>query len=98
MKGSGTGSPVWFACHVGRSTIRGGGDHTVKLTGRIRPSRFSRAPGSRSTFVTREYECSCGHVGWSNHIDLARLAHPDMSNGDLSYNLRVVDGQEVLRS
>ncbi len=52
--------------------------------------------GSRSTFVAREYRCSCGHVGWSNHTDLARAAHPDLSVLDLSYRLRVVDGKEVL--
>lgn len=42
--------------------------------------------GSRSTDRAREYVCSCGHTGWSNHIDLARMAgetrhtdHPEWS-------------------
>jgi hypothetical protein len=53
-----------------------GPDSKVTLTGRQRKARFKRgsAPGTRSTFIEREYECSCGHVGWSNHIDLARMA------------------------
>jgi hypothetical protein len=53
----------------------GGGnwqDHHVTLTGRERPYRRKGVMGSRSTHVSREYRCSCGHVGWSNHVDLAR--------------------------
>lgn len=72
MRGSGTGSPVWFRCANERRRI--GVDHEIELTGRQRPYHPARAIGSRSTFVSREYACSCGHVGWSNHVDLARLA------------------------
>jgi hypothetical protein len=55
----------------------GGGnwqDHHVELTGRERPYHRKRhtVKGSRSTEISREYRCSCGHVGWSNHVDLAR--------------------------
>jgi hypothetical protein len=83
-KGHGTGSPVWFRCTRDR---RGEGiDHTVTLTGRSRPYHSKRAMGSRSTDRAREYECSCGHVGWSNHIRLAEMAgeprhtdHPEWS-------------------
>jgi hypothetical protein len=92
----GTGSPVFFRCHSCRSTIRGGIDGEFVLTGRVRPSRFSGPVGSRSTFVTREYTCSCGHTGWSNHIDLAIKSHPEIkSNLRLSYYLRVKNGVEV---
>lgn len=70
----GPGSPVWFRCHRCRSTLVNNRTSTWELTGRSRPARFSGAPGSRSTFREREYRCSCGHVGWSNHIDLARAA------------------------
>lgn len=71
---AGAGSPVWFRCHRER---RGEGlDHEITLTGRSRPSRGKRgsAQGTRSTARDREYTCSCGHTGWSNHIDLARKA------------------------
>jgi hypothetical protein len=96
-RSAGTGSPVAFRCHVERSTLRRGGEHRVKLTGRVRPYEPRGPMGSRSTFVAREYECSCGHVGWSNHIDLAHYAHPEMNHHDLSYRLIVKDGKEVFR-
>jgi hypothetical protein len=73
----GPGSPVWFRCSKCRSTLnpdrRTGWD--VELTGRQRKANFKHAPGSRSSFMDREYRClSCGHVGWSNHVDLAEKA------------------------
>ena len=52
-------------------------DHRVRLTGRDRQRRPPRhaAPSLRTTFIAREYECeTCGHVGWSTHIDLAYKA------------------------
>lgn len=73
-RSAGTGSPVWFRCYADR---RGEGiDHVVTLTGRTRPYESKRrsAMGFRSTNTAREYECSCGHTGWSNHVDLERLA------------------------
>ena len=75
-RGAGTGSPGWFRCHDERRGLGdpSGKNHTVKLTGRSKPYHAKRMLGSRSDFVTREYECSCGHVGWSNHIDLAYRA------------------------
>lgn len=61
-----------------RQTTRGsyhGQDTWLELTGRKR--RYHRKRGSmagaRSSEFTREYRCSCGHVGWSNHMDLERL-------------------------
>lgn len=75
---AGAGSPVSFQCHACRSTLRSrsvASRHTFTLTGRSRPYRAKAysALGSRSTLVSREYRCSCGHVGWSNHVDLARM-------------------------
>ena len=72
-RSAGTGSPVWFRCAVARR--EGPGDdreHVVVRTGRERPYRTRRYQtlGYRSDNVTREYRCTCGHVGWSNHLDL----------------------------
>lgn len=74
-RSAGTGSPAWFTCTVDRQE-RFTRSHQVELTGRERPYQPKRgtAIGTRSTFVAREYRCTCGHVGWSNHVDLARLA------------------------
>lgn len=73
-RSAGTGSPVWFRCYNDRRGV--GIDHTVRLTGRERPSpaKKGHTKGSRSSWFLREYACSCGHVGWSNHVDLARMA------------------------
>ena len=71
-RGSGTGSPNWFRCGHERKGL--GAEHNITLTGRTKPYNPPRSLGSRSTFTSYEYECSCGHVGWSNHIDLARMA------------------------
>lgn len=90
---NGTGQPNWFRCSKCRSTLRGGnggwaGD--VKLTGRKRPHRGKA--GARNTFIDREYCCNtCGHTGWSCHVDLARKA------GD-HLELMIKDGVEVLPS
>lgn len=47
----------------------GGWVGNVTLTGRRRPHRGKVGP--RITHIDREYQCdSCGHVGWSAHIDL----------------------------
>lgn len=80
-KSAGAGSPVFFRCPGARyealwSLYRDEDmrQHDVVLTGRTKPYKPPRALGSRSTFVSREYECqACGHVGWSNHVDLERL-------------------------
>jgi hypothetical protein len=79
---AGAGSPVWFMCYRERQS-RGIRDylpggwvrHRIKLTGRTRPYKPPKgsARGTRSTGLSREYECSCGHVGWSNHMDLERM-------------------------
>ena len=47
----------------------------VRLTGRTRKAHTGRyaARGLRSDALAREYVCSCGHTGWSNHVWLTRL-------------------------
>lgn len=73
---AGAGSPVWFRCHRDRMGDYHGPGSRVELTGREKPypHRRGHALGSRSTRTLREYRCTCGHVGWSNHVDLAELA------------------------
>jgi hypothetical protein len=51
--------------------------HRVELTGRTRPYRPRGVTGVRSVHTSYEYRCSCGYVGWSNHIDLAYRAGDD---------------------
>ncbi len=79
-RSAGTGSPVWFVCGAARKEWpRPSGwnrEHDVTLTGRRRRYKPPRSMGLRSTFTSREYRCSCGHVGWSNHIDLERMERP----------------------
>lgn len=78
-RSAGAGSPVWFRCHACRSTLVYERDETVTLTGRTKPypQRAHHTLGARSTRTSYEYRCSCGHVGWSNHVDLARMAGDD---------------------
>jgi len=81
-RSAGTGSPVTFICPVARrnralwSGVDAGrlpdGHDRVVLTGRTKPSPRQRAVGLRSDSISREYRCECGHVGWSNHVDLRR--------------------------
>lgn len=71
-RSAGTGSPVWFRCSRCRSTLVRNTHSKVRLTGREKPmpERRGSTLGARSTRTLREYECSCGHIGWSNHMDL----------------------------
>lgn len=89
MAGQGTGQPNWFLCPVNR---RANNDayyagrnypvkHRVELTGRTRPNH-SRKIGGRTSPVVREYRClTCGHVGWSNHIELERMEARSVATG-----------------
>lgn len=87
MAGMGTGYPLNFECakarliYYGNRSSRGEPvertererrQHVVTLTGRSRP-RASRKGHPRMSTLTREYKCSCGHVGWSAHIQLERM-------------------------
>jgi hypothetical protein len=71
---AGTGQPITFRCWVERrerwKSFRD--DHVVTMTGRTRP--YHGHTGGRMTTTAYEYRCSCGHVGWSAHVDAARLA------------------------
>jgi hypothetical protein len=73
---AGPGSPVFFRCTVARRRRERRG-HDVTLTGRVKPYKAGSysAMGTRSTSTAREYRCTCGYVGWSNHVDLERLAN-----------------------
>ena len=76
-RSAGPGSPLAFRC--ARCRLRRV-EGVVGRTGRERPYRAPRGSclGIRSTLVSREYRCSCGHLGWSNHVDLmmARSLRP----------------------
>lgn len=77
----GTGQPTNFQCsrcrrnNIHFNTSRQmmstrGMSFDVKLTGRTRPEKQGGAY-LRSTDTAREYRClTCGHVGWSRHIQL----------------------------
>lgn len=88
---NGTGQPYWFRCsqcRVHGSRLVGGWAADVTLTGGKRPHRGKA--GQRNSFIDREYTCgSCGHKGWSCHIDLAFKA------GDHRY-LQIKDGVESM--
>ena len=87
MSGSnaGTGCPLTFRCTVERRERgrgRTGSLHRVQVTGNERPS--SAKHSARMDRVEREYRCSCGHHGWSRHIDLAnRVWYPAISPAPL---------------
>lgn len=86
-RSAGPGSPIHFKCHRGREYFAN--DYAlereqrerhkeIKLTGRWRRPRPRpyHALGVRSSYFHIEYRCQCGHVGWTNHIDLAiRATH-----------------------
>lgn len=66
---AGTGCPIAFRCHGERRlTDERRGGHVVHVTGRERKAQGNR--NARMDVVAREYVCSCGHTGWSRHIDL----------------------------
>ena len=79
------GQQALFGCSVcrrewymngqrGESNLNRGQIDDVDLTGRVKSVPPGRG-GMRVCFTRYEYKCrGCGHVGWSRHIDLARLA------------------------
>lgn len=80
-RGKLAGSPISFRCakcrlwknRTGPFAHWCGWHDRVRLTGKKRPyfPPQGSALGTRSDTVLREYVCTdCGHVGWSNHIDL----------------------------
>lgn len=71
-------TPFAFVCPVARREVRrpGGpsrldGHRDILRTGRVRPNP-SRKIGPRTLTVKHEYECECGHRGWSTHADILR--------------------------
>lgn len=74
MAGFGTGRPISFMCHkLRRSRWRDSIDfdfHRVVRTGRVRgdPSKNYH----RKLTGSVEYQCRCGHVGWTTHPDIMR--------------------------
>ena len=90
-RGCHAGSPLSFRCKYCRSWgrrdryPRNGYFDRVVLTGRRRKFTPGRgdALGTRSDLVSREYRCEdCGHVGWSNHVDLKRKEKRDAKRQD----------------
>ena len=84
---TGAGSPNTFRCwkcrrragqFYGRPDMGAGRFNRVDLTGKKR-ERSAKAPGAlglRSSWIHYQYECfDCGHIGWSNHRDLAAKAN-----------------------
>lgn len=100
-RSSGPGSPLRFLCTRARRlrNWRTGfvpSGHDVKLTGRERPHRHvGHSIVGRSTLVSREYVCACGHRGWSNHRDLEQLAARDKQLGALLVSLDEWDGERT---
>lgn len=80
---AGPGSPIMFRCSRCRRNCRTWNgswyafncEHKTALTGKWRKRKF--CVGVRSALVEVQYECDCGHVGWSNHVDLVRRAKRD---------------------
>lgn len=67
-------SPISFQCSAGRRNIswrdRGErNEHEVVRTGRTKPNP-SRRRGQRTLGELHEYECSCGHIGWTKHVEI----------------------------
>lgn len=82
-KTAGAGQPLFFHCpkyRSARATEREAAylafmlraHREITLTGRTRKVR--KPNGQRMTKTAREYRCTCGHVGWSRHVDLERLS------------------------
>lgn len=76
---AGTGQPISFACAIERREklrVEFGmmlrREHRVIRTGRTRPYRRIGQGNMRTSTTAHEYRCSCGHVGWSAHVDLPR--------------------------
>lgn len=53
--------------------------HVVTLTGRTKPTKRTGKGHPRKSWTTYEYRCACGHVGWSSHIDLEKMAEKEQA-------------------
>jgi hypothetical protein len=80
-RSAGTGNPIWFHCSQARKiwytdverTRRERNQHSVTLTGRTKVNPSRRRSSGRVSDLSREYRCSCGHIGWSTHKALERM-------------------------
>lgn len=82
----GAGYPSQFCCSKCRRArpcasdyrtgeiMRRGTSSRVEITGRSKPNA-THSQLIRTSALSRQYRClDCGHLGWSNHIALARKA------------------------
>ncbi len=76
---NGSGIPMFFACPFKRrAPTWDRSPHDVTLTGKTKP--VGKTGGIRNSKLSREYTCSCGHVGWSKHMDLERMEQRQARN------------------
>lgn len=71
MSGKGTGYPIWFVCPVARRTRYWPepypvGHERIVRTGRTRPMRHNGKGHPRKLWISHEFRCECGYVGWSS--------------------------------
>ena len=71
-RGGGEGYPISFKCSQERKGRPG--PHTCTATGRTRRPPSPGKGHPRKALLALQYRCTCGFVGWSAHIDLARAA------------------------
>lgn len=96
-RSAGTGQPLWWKCSVCR---RAGLQYTSKEpTGNARVSRTGNAHGRSLPFLI-EYRCTCGHVGWSRHIDaccafLRRFRDVDLAGRNQRVRVKMLDDQRL---
>ena len=72
----GTGYPHWFLCPFERRRFTAdrlrGAPHKKVRTGKTRRAPSPGKGSVRKLQESHEYRCSCGHVGWSCHVDVLR--------------------------
>lgn len=73
-RSAGPGYPIFFRCRelasIWPRTSYDEKRHQTKLTGKVKPTPFNGKGNPRKSWLTFQYECTCGHVGWSSHSDL----------------------------
>jgi hypothetical protein len=74
-------SPIAFICpkarrnrvmhHNGTRLVIAPHDrtHRITRTGRTKDNP-TRRPGTRALLISHEYRCTCGHTGWTTHMDI----------------------------
>lgn len=71
MAGRGTGYPIRFHCPAWRAQYPRPDAccHEVTLTGRVKRMKLGNGH-PRKSWTAFEYDCGCGHTGWSSHRNL----------------------------